>query len=455
MNQSNYYIVLKFGGTSQKETTYQMILNRIKETNKYTEQKIKYVIVLSAMSGITNKLLQYEDNKDPYILNQIINSNMELANKSNVNIEDICEKFKEQANNLIEIDDVVSFIAQGEFLTCRILNRYLKSNGIKSKFISSLDVIESNQENNSFYNKGEFKVNPDKILENLITNDVVVIPGFSARTPSNKFCLLGRGGSDTSGSIIAASINAKVYEIWTDVNGIYSSDPRKISNTFINELVNYEAAQEVAAMGAKVIHPYCILPCAQKNIPIHIKNTFEPDSLSTIIFNNPSSDVYGVTIQDNVKVFKITSLNMWNNYGFVYDIFSIFKQYNVDVNIINTSQFNITTTTDEINEGKLWSVCEELRKKYQVELNFGNSIVSVVGDNIRITDSIGNIFKLTKKFDIITTSYSSNDMSLSFVIKSSDAIKLAQNLHDIIFENKVERKDHIKKLSNNLEKTDI
>lgn len=214
-------------------------------------------------------------------------------------------------------------------------------------------------------------------------------------------------------------------------------------------MVNYETAQEVAAMGAKVIHPYCILPCAKKNIPIHIKNTFEPNELSTIIFNNPSTSVYGVTIQDNVKVFKITSLNMWNNYGFVYDIFSIFKEYNVDVNIINTSQFNITTTTDEINESKLWSVCTKLEKKYQVELKFGNSIISVIGDNIRMTDSIGNIFKLTKKFDIITTSYSSNDMSLSFVINSNDSIKLAQSLHDIIFENKIARTEQIKKLSNN------
>ena len=107
-------------------------------------------------------------------------------------------------------------------------------------------------------------------------------------------------------------VNASLYEIWTDVNGIYSSDPRKINNTFINEIVHYDAAQEVAAMGAKVIHPYCILPCAVHSIPIHIKNTFNPDGLSTIICNKLNNTVYGVTIQDNVKVFKITSLNIHN-----------------------------------------------------------------------------------------------------------------------------------------------
>ncbi len=451
MSQSNNYVVLKFGGTSQTASTYQMILDRIKQSNK----QVKYVIVLSAISGITNKLLQYENNNDIAILRKIVEVNKNLATDMKVNIDDLIQILNEKAKFINILDNAISFVSQGEFFTCNILNRFLISNGIKSQFISSLDVIESNQENESIYNKGEFIVHPEKITESLKTNDVVVIPGFSARTPSYKTCLLGRGGSDTTGSIIAAELGAKAYEIWTDVNGIFSSDPRKISNTFINELVNYEAAQEVAAMGAKVIHPYCILPCAKKNIPIHIKNTFKPNDLSTIIYNNPSASIYGVTLQDNVTVFKITSLNMWNNYGFVYDIFSIFKEYNVNVNIINTSQFNITTTTDEIDEQKLWCICAKLKMKYQVEIKFGNSIISIVGDNIRMIDSIGNIFKLTKKFDIITTSYSSNDMSLSFVINSNDSIELAQSLHDIVFENKLERANQIKKLSNNLEKYDF
>jgi diaminopimelate decarboxylase/aspartate kinase len=217
------------------------------------------------------------------------------------------------------------------------------------------------------------------------------------------------------------------------VNGIYSSDPRVISNTIINKIISYEAAQELAAMGAKVIHPYCILPCALKNIPIVIKNTFNPKNNSTIIFGNQTNMVYGITIQNNVKVFKITSLNMWNNYGFVYDIFSIFKKNNVDINIINTSQFNITTTTDEINENKLWDIKNKLQNTFNVELSIENSIVSVVGDNIRMCENIGDIFKLTRNFDIITTSYSSNDMTLSFVINTKYAINLAQQLHNIIF----------------------
>lgn len=426
---SNNYIVWKFGGTSQSHSTYNMILQKLEQI----KDKTKVVIVLSAISGITNKLLDFAISGKNTIFD-VIEQNYLLATKCNVNIKEVSETFISECMNKKSLDDQISIVSKGEFFTGNILNKFLQINNIKSNFISSLDTIYSNQENFSLYNKGEFNVEVDKIYSNFELYDVIIIPGFSGRTPNNNCCLLGRGGSDTSGSIIAAALNASLYEIWTDVNGIYSSDPRKITNTFINEIVHYDAAQEVAAMGAKVIHPYCILPCAEKSIPIYIKNTFNPDGLSTIICNTLNNSIYGVTIQDNVKVFKVTSLNMWNNYGFVYDIFSTFKNSNIDVNIINTSQFNITTTTEESDIVKLEEIKKILEEKYQVELNFNNSIVSVIADNIRLIDNIGQIFKLTKDFNIITTSYSSNNMSLSFVIKTQDSIKLAQLLHDTVYQ---------------------
>jgi len=423
------YIVWKFGGTSQTYSTYNMILQKLEQI----KDKTKVVIVLSAISGITNKLLDLVLHNKNTIFD-IIEQNYLLASKCNVNIKEVSENFIAECMTKKTLDDQISIVSKGEFFTATILNNFLQLHNIESNFVSSLDVISSNQENNNLYNKGEFTVDSKKIISNFESCDVIIIPGFSGRTSYNKCCLLGRGGSDTTGSIIAAALNASLYEIWTDVNGIYSSDPRRITNTFINEIVHYDAAQEVAAMGAKVIHPYCILPCAVKSIPIYIKNTFNPDGLSTVICDKLNNTVYGITLQDNVKVFKITSLNMWNNYGFVYDIFSTFKNSNIDVNIINTSQFNITTTTEESDVTKLEKIRYTLEDKYQVELGFNNSIVSVVGDNIRLIDNIGQIFKLTRDFNIITTSYSSNNMSLSFVIDTKDSVKLAQLLHDTVYQ---------------------
>lgn len=426
---NNNIKVLKFGGTSQTKETYKMINEIIN-----SESNNKFIIVLSAIKGITNKLLDFVNTKNFKLWHEILEINKSL-NDSLYNNESKFIKYME--NKLWDLDnDKIEIVAMGEFFTTNILNDYLNKNNIKSKFISSFDIIKSNQPNfNSMYNKGEFIVDSNKILFELQNNKVIIIPGFSGSSLDNKPCLLGRGGSDTSGSIIAAAVNATEYQIWTDVDGIFSSDPRKIANTFIIKNIGYNASQEIAAMGAKIIHPYCILPCAVKHIPILIKNTFNKNAVPTEINNKfiQKDNLYGITLQENVKVFKITSQNMWNNYGFVYDIFSTFKKYNVDVNIINTSQFNITTTTDEIQLDNLLEVKEELSRNYNVELDFESTIVSIIGENIRKYKKIGRIFEISQKHDIILTSYSSNDMTLSFVVSKNIANTLCQELHDLLF----------------------
>lgn len=420
--------VLKFGGTSQKKSTYDMIFNMVNGNNN-----VKYIVVLSAIKGITNKLLDFTESKNFSHWNSILEINKKLSIET-LNHEN--EFITSMKNKLWTLEsDKVEIVSMGEFFTTNILNDYLKQNGIKSKFISSYDVIKSNMNNNgNMYNKGEFVVDHKIIFEAFKDHQVVVIPGFSGSSLDGYPCLLGRGGSDTTGSIIAAAVNASKYEIWTDVNGIYSCDPRIVKDAYIIKNIGYTASQEIAAMGAKVIHPYCILPCAQKNIPIIIKNTFEPNAkVNTEISNNNVGEaIYGITIQNNVKVFKITSMNMWNNFGFVYDIFSIFKKYNVDVNIINTSQFNITTTTEDTNIENLMHVKNELEKTYVVELTFDISIISIIGEKIRTYNQIGNLFNMTKNYPIILTSYSSNDMTLSWVIKTNLSNKLIISLHDII-----------------------
>ena len=419
--------VLKFGGTSQIINTYKMISSIIKK-----DQQNKYIVVLSAVSNVTNKLIEFVNTKNFSIWDEVIEMNKKLVPDRFESI-DFIKNIKEKSWDLD--NDKIEIIAMGEFFTTNILNDYLNRDGIKSNFVSSFDVINSNeQNNNTFYNKGQFTVNSKILLENLATHQVLVVPGFSGVSSDGKPCLLGRGGSDTSGSIIAASVNACEYQIWTDVDGIYSSDPRKIKDTFLIKNIGYSQAQEVAAMGAKVIHPFCILPCAQKNIPILIKNTFNPDNECTVINNQPNlskNKLIGITIQPNITVFKITSINMWNNYGFVYHIFSIFKKYNVDVNIINTSQFNITTTTEDTCLDNLLKVKKCLEEDYSVEMLSNNSLLSVIGENIHQYKNIGTLFEITQKYDILLTSYSSNDMTLSWVVKEREN-ELANELHQVI-----------------------
>ena len=229
-------------------------------------------------------------------------------------------------------------------------------------------------------------------------------------------------------------LNAKNLQIWTDVNGLYTSDPNIIKRSELIKSVGYEQAQELAAMGAKVLHPYCILPCQRKNIPILIRNTYNCNSQEFTTIQNTEKYInrlYAITKQSNVSVFNIKSINMWNNYGFVYDIFEKFNRNSIDINIINTSQFVISTTTDEKNINKLISIKNELNQKYEVELINNCSIISVVGDNIKNQRYLPNAIEISKKYKTIKmVQYSANDMTLSFVIDNIDANQIMKELHD-------------------------
>ena len=352
-----YISVHKFGTSSQTIEGYKLIKKIVSES----EENEKIIIVVSAMKGITDSLLFIINNLNHrYKIEEIIKTNNKFACNldENIDLTDLILFLYTLVDKLYKKNNYqnkINLLSIGEYFTATILNRYLLNCQISSCQLDSELIIESDKPNSSnIYNNGNFKVNDFYFHENFKKNKVIIVPGFSGSDKDGNICLLGRGGSDTSGSIIASKIKAKNYKIWTDVNGLYTSDPRIYSNSKLIRNINYSTAQELAAMGAKVLHPYCIIPCAKENIPIIIKNTFNPDEESTVISNiREDINLLSISSQNDISYFKIHSLNMWNNYGFVNDIFLIFTKFCVDVNIINTSQFTITTTTNDSNLEKL------------------------------------------------------------------------------------------------------
>ena len=432
--------VIKLGGSSQTFLGYHNLKNNIINDDS------KYVIVVSAIKGVTNSLLSLiESTEDKSIFpslleNNIIKRNKELISELGLDFSVINEEVNHLcnlSNNLSDLQNKIDIVSKGETFTAKILNKFLSCYDIKTIYCDSIDFINTDSLNTSIHQKGKFTVD-EKVINNLFKSyDVVVVPGFRGRSKDNKVSLMGRGGSDTTGSIIASKLKSSVYQIWTDVNGIYSGDPNEIENTTINKTISYDAAQEASAMGAKVLHPYCIRPCKEYNIPIEIKNTFDINSVDYTTINNVeqnfNDNIYTVTNQKNNCIFKIESLDMWNDYGFVYDIFLKFKKYNIDVNIINTSQFDITTTTNETNNRKLNLIREELEKNYNVTLTLNCNVVSIVGDNIKKFKKLNLIMESIKNFDIKLTSYSSNDKTLSFVVDNNISSDLSKKLHNVIF----------------------
>ena len=254
------------------------------------------------------------------------------------------------------------------------------------------------------------------------------------------FVCLSRGGSDTTASLVAEALNAKRLEIWTDVNGIYSSDPNTVRGTNLVHIIGYDLCQELAAMGAKLLHPYSIKPCQKKKIPIIIKNTYgvNDEGKNTVISSRcevENDEIVAITNQKNITVYDIKSLDMWNNYGFLHDIFGIFSSYKIDINIIITSQFSVRVTTDDDNPSKIYNVAKVLEKKYMVKLNRNCNIVSIVGYNISTNAKISKAQEIVKKMgddDVHIIHYSSNNLTLSYVVNTEIAGELTQKLHDFL-----------------------
>lgn len=425
--------VLKFGGTSQSLSGYDSCVKRISENMNDT-----YVICVSALSDITNLLLDYTKEPSEDIIGKVLKKHLKLL--SELGIEDLSNLFSSiiflMFNNYQDnLQGKIDLIKMGEKLSSMILYEYLQLNIIdddmKVHMVQSEDLIKSNYENTSLYQLNNINFDFLKIKNLLKSRNIIITQGFMGGTPSGKTFLFGRGGSDTTGSILSHHLNADVYEIWTDVNGIYNIDPRLIKESKLLKNISYNLAQELSAMGAKVIHPYCIKPCQEKNIPIIIRNSFDYSNDYTTINGEEYKNI-GLTLQKNNTLFKIRSINMWCHSGFVYEIFKVFKDLDINIDIISTSQFEISTTTIETDTKKIMEAEMLLKEKYMVEVITSLDLVSIVSNNILKINKIEEINTLLKDYPVHLQSHSSNDMSLSYLVNNNNSIEIIKKIYNLI-----------------------
>lgn len=419
-------IVYKLGGTSQCKIGYDRLINQLKDNIK---NNIKSFIILSAVSGVTNNLVKFTETKDIKYIDKVLELNYNLIKdlKLEENIFDkIKDKLFELCTNYSKSFDMTciyeksEIIGYGEVFSTNIFYNYIDSDyyfkyyGLK--LYDSYKHIKSKKEIYQCNSTTEFYFTSE--TTSIEIADVNIFQGFIGSTPSGKKVLLGRGGSDTTGSLIAFAINAEFYEVWTDVNGIYTADPRIFPATLV-ETIDYELVQEIASMGAKVMHPLSIKPCFDKNIPIYVKNTFNNISKGTKITsinesnNNKNNDKF-YALQKNETIFKIKSLDMWNSVGFLNDIFRKFSENKININIVTTSQFSVSATASEQNKYKLLEIKELLSEKYEVNMINDCTILSIVSRNIK---------DVLKKIDLNKISYeiihiSDNNMTINLVLNN-------------------------------------
>ena len=435
--------VLKFGGTSVGSA------QRMKDVAKLIVSE-KNIVVLSAMSGTTNSLVEISDylyKKNPDGANEIIN---QLSQKYFGHIEELysTEEYKQKARELVSahFDHIRSFtkdlftlfeekvvLAQGELMSTGMMNLYLNEQGVNSVMLPALDFMrtDKNAEPDPVYIKEKLT----KLLQDNPEADLYITQGYICRNAYGEIDNLQRGGSDYSASLIGAAIKAEEIQIWTDIDGMHNNDPRYVKGTSPVRQLHFEEAAELAYFGAKILHPTCILPAKINNIPVRLLNTMQPDAPGTLIsIVTEKGKIKAVAAKDNITAIKIKSGRMLLATGFLRKVFEIFENYQTPIDMITTSEVGVSVTID--SRKHLEEIVNDLKKYGTVSVDENMVIVCVVGD--LEWDNVGfeaKIVHAMKEVPVRMISYGGSNYNVSLLVKASDKQRALQALSDHLFNN--------------------
>jgi len=435
--------VMKFGGTSVGTPS------RMKEvTQLITKSGEPVFVVLSAMSGTTNSLVEISDylyKKNPDGANEVIN---QLENKYMKHVEELyqTEEMKRETREFLvgEMNYLRSFtkelftsfeeksiVAQGEMMSTNMVVNYMKELGIKAVLLNALDFMrtDKNSEPDPVYIKEKLTA----VMEQQPDCQVYVTQGFICRNAYGEIDNLQRGGSDYTASLVGAALNVEEIQIWTDIDGMHNNDPRVVAHTQPVHQLHFEEAAELAYFGAKILHPTCVQPAKYAGIPVRLLNTMQPDAEGTTISNQTEyGKIKAVAAKDNIIAIKIKSSRMLLATGFLRKVFEIFESYQTPIDMVCTSEVAVSMSID--NSAHLGEIVDELKKYGTVTVDTGMCIICVVGDL-----DWSNIGFESKVLDAMTSvpvrmiSYGGSNYNISFLIREEDKKRALQSLSDHLF----------------------
>ena len=438
--------VMKFGGTSVGSP------ERMKGVaSLVTESGEPTFIVLSAMSGTTNSLVEISDylyKKNPEGANEVINnlekkymqhveelySTEEMKNTTREFLQGEFNYLRSFTKDLFTSFEEKSIVAQGEMMSTNMVVNYLKEQGVKAVLLSALDFMrtDKNAEPDPQYIKEKLAA----IMEQNQGYQIYITQGFICRNAYGEVDNLQRGGSDYTASLIGAALPADEIQIWTDIDGMHNNDPRVVEHTEAVRQLNFEEAAELAYFGAKILHPTCVQPAKYAGIPVRLKNTMDPKADGTIIDNViVRGKIKAVATKDNITAIKIKSSRMLLATGFLRKVFEIFESYQTPIDMIATSEVGVSMSID--NDSHLNDIVNELKKYGTVTVDSDMCIICVVGDldwsNVGFetiaTDAMKNI-------PVRMISYGGSNYNISFLIREKDKKQALQNLSNVLFEKK-------------------
>jgi bifunctional diaminopimelate decarboxylase / aspartate kinase len=450
------WVVLKFGGTSVSSAANWHNVARVLRAR--LAENVRPVVVHSAISGITDRLdallaTAIEGRHEP-VYRQIEERHRELARELNVvpgpDFDRHLGDLQQIAAGIALVGEISERIrarvmATGELLATVLGAQFLRSQGLEVTWIDARTVLKSESRrggNRCSVLSATCSFEPDPELQRRFSapGQVIVTQGFIASDDQGNTVLLGRGGSDTSGAYFAAKLQARRLEIWTDVPGMFSANPRLTPTARLLKALHYDEAQEIASSGAKVLHPRCILPVRQYGIPLHVYATQTPDLEGTVITAAPgdsAAQVKAIAVRKGITLVSLDSPGMWHQVGFLADAFAVFKEHGLSVDLVSTSETTVTVSLDPaantLDGAAVAGLVGDLSRLCRVQVIGPCASLSLVGRNIRgILHRLGNAFELFEEQKIHLVSQAANDLNFTFVIDEDQGERLAQQLHDLL-----------------------
>ncbi len=436
--------IMKFGGTSvgRPERMHQ-VMELVSNTGEDT------LVVLSALSGTTNSLTQIGEAlaaADKPLAKERIDTLNEhyldfypkllKTEEGRKKARAVVDEHFEFLNILLKISFNealnLDILAQGELLSTKLFFILLEEKKADAVFLPALDFMSIDENGEPELEKISKKLSA--ILEGYEgANRLFITQGYICKNHRNEVDNLKRGGSDYTASLIAAAVNARVCEIWTDIDGMHNNDPRIVDRTRPIAQLSFDEAAELAYFGAKILHPASIWPAQQYNIPVRLLNTMQPEAQGTIIKDEvPRVGVKAIAAKDGITAIKIKSSRMLLAYGFLRKVFEIFEKYKTPIDMITTSEVAVSVTIDEL--GNLEHIVEELKAFGIVEVDSDQSIICIVGNRIAEDEgTLKSVLDALKGISVRMLSYGGSRHNVSVLVDSKVKKDALSQLNEGVF----------------------
>ncbi|OAN16620.1 lysine-sensitive aspartokinase 3 [Photobacterium jeanii] len=445
-------VVAKFGGTSVADHQAMRRSAAIVANNPNTK-----LVLISACSGVTNQLVELAKGiNDPALrlqriqtLTQTHQAILDQLNEPDV-ISQAVYQLLDHIATLAEQSAIApsaaltdELVANGELLSTHLFSQILREQGIDAVRFDIRQVMRTD----SRY--GKAVPNPTAIrqlsqqhLAPLLTNQVVISQGFIGSDEDNHTTTLGRGGSDYSAALMAEAINATTLEIWTDVPGMYTTDPRIAANAQPIKEISFSEASEMANFGAKILHPSTLVPAIRQQIPVFVGSSKAPELGGTWIRQHVQDAPLfrAVALRCNQTMVTLTSLNMFHAYGFLAEVFRILAEHKISIDLITTSEVSVSLTLDQTDTAGGAptlppSAIEALSELCRVEIEQELCLVALIGNQMSQTQgSVSQVFNTLEQHPLRMVCYGASPHNLCFLVDQSRAKNVVKQLHQQLFE---------------------